>query len=350
MDPMIASARRFASFFFLALVFVTTVPAATAQGMSFKDLPTSHSAYAAVQYLTGLGILKGYDDGTFRPDKKVARSEAIKIIVSAVAQGKTFTPGTSSYTDIPDGAWYEPYVAYAWKELGIVDGPPTATLFRGDKNVTKVEFLKMLLLAYKVDPKSFGEIQLPLASDVTDPGAWYYPYMRYAITASMTTVQSDGAMGPSQELSRAQVALLLHRFLTYRDGRRTQALLSSTESDLVNVLKMLEAKDLSQAEYASARALLAARGALQSKPDTPLVQGALKTTEAFRALVRAYRAGSEQRFDDAVTLAKESWSLAEAARQKSSDLDGLSSQVQGLAKEMADSARDLKTKSAMPTP
>lgn len=346
MGPMIAPAKRLTSLLFLALTVSALAPAASAQGISFKDLPTSHPAYAAVQYLTGLGILKGYDDGTFRPDKKVARSEAIKIIVSAAAQGKTFTPGTSSFTDIPDGAWYEPYVTYAWKELGIVDGPPTATIFRGDKNVTKVEFLKMLLLANKVDPKAYGEIQLPLSNDVTDPGAWYYPYVRYAITASMTTVQTDGNLAPSQELSRAQVALLLHRFLTYREGRRTQALLSSTESDLVNVLKMLEAKDLAQAEYASARALLAARGALQSRPDTALVQGAVKTTEAFRALVRAYRAGSEQRFDDAVTLAKESWSLAEAARQKSADLESLSTQVQGLAKEMADSARDLKDKSA----
>ncbi len=332
-------AARASAWGFIATAVLTATPA-LAQNLT--DLPSSHEAYSAVQYLRERGVLEGYSDGTFRPSQKVTRAEAVKILVAAVVQGDV-PAGTSGYGDVPAGVWYEPYVTYAWKELKIADGPSVSGSFRGERNVQKVEFLKMLLLAYKADPASFGEIKLPLATDVTDTGAWFYPFIRYALSASVLTVQPDGMLSPGQELTRAQVAMYLHRFLTYKEGRRTQALLSAAESDLVNVLKMLEEKQPEQAEFASARALLAARGAHASKPDTPLVQGALKITQSFRALVRAYKAGSLGAPDEAITLAKEAWALAEESRKRSPELAGLAAQVQALAGKMAESARALQS-------
>ncbi len=328
----------------VALTLLASVSVASAQtsAPAFSDLPATHPAYSAVQYLSALGVLKGYSDGTFRPDQKVTRSEAIKMIdISAAAAGQAFTPNTSSsYDDVPVGAWYEPYVTYAWKSLGIINGPPATTSFHGERNVTKAEFLKMFLLAQKADPNSYSEIALPLSTDVTDTSAWYFPFMRLAISSSMIMVQTDGTLNPSQELTRAQVALIMNRYLMYKANRRTQALLSATETDLVNVLKMIEDKNLEQAEYASARALVAARGALTANPDTELVQGAVKTTEAFRSLVRAFAAGSQGAFEDAVTLAKEAWALAETAKQKSASLTELSTQIQTVASKMAATARE----------
>jgi hypothetical protein len=49
-----------------------------------------------------------------------------------------------------------------------------------------------------------------------------------------------------------------------------------------NLLKMLDAKDINQAKYASARAILTSRGALASKPNEAVVKGAVKTAERFR--------------------------------------------------------------------
>lgn len=319
-------------------LFAVFAPIANAA--SYSDVPTTHSAYNALQYLSEKGILKGYDDGTFRPSKNVTRAEAIKVIVSAVSPGKTFTPdGESAYTDVPGDIWYEPYVSAANSDLRIIDGPPKTDLFRGDKNVTKAEFLKMFLLAQKTDPLAYDEIKLPIASDVTDMDSWYYPYMRFAITASMIMVQPDGTLNPGQELTRGQVALILHRYFMYQDGRRTQSLLSAAESDLINVLQMLDQKSVEQATYASARALLAVRGAHAKSPDAPLVQGAVKITQAFRSLVRGYIAGSLGDNEAAVTLAKEAWSLAGMAREKTADLSTLADQVQVIASNMADTAR-----------
>ncbi len=325
------------------LLLVTLGPTASAQStpLSFSDVPPSHQAHDAVHYLAAQNVLKGYSDGTFRPDQRVTRAEAIKIIVSAVSSpDRTFTPNTTSlYTDVPVGVWYEPYVTAAQKELGIIDGPPKSTWFRGENNVTKAEFLKMFLLGKKIDPLAYDEIKLPLSSDVTDATAWYYPYLRFAITASMIMVQSDGTLNPAQELTRGQVALILHRYFMYNDGRRTQSLLSAAESDLINVLQMLDEKSIDQAGYASARALLAVRGANTKNPEAPLVQGAVKITQAFRSLVRGYIAGSMGNFDEAVTLSKEAWTLADQARSKSADLGALAEQVQVIASNMAETAR-----------
>ena len=203
----------------------------------------------------------------------------------------------------------------------------------------------MLLLAHKIDPNSFGEIRLPLSSDASNPDEWYYPYLRYAITSSMTMVNADGTLAPGKELTRGDTSLLLYRLLMYKEGRRTQALLSEAETEILIVLGSLENNDITQAEYASARGLLAARGAHASKPDNPVVQGALKTTEAFRALVRGYRAGLNKNYDETIELAGNAWQLADAAKQRNPDIETLSLQVQKIAEELANDARAQKKSS-----
>jgi len=269
----------------------------------------------------------------------VNRAEALKIIIgNLVTQEQINIATTTDFSDIPEGTWYLPYTEIA-KVNGIIDGPPKKTAFLGGNTVKKVEFIKMLLLANKVDPNSFSEISLPLSSDVKDTSAWFYPYFRYAITSSMTMIGQDGLLHPDRELSRGETALLMHRFIMYKAGRRTQALLSEAESEILVILSMLEANNLEQAEFASARALLASRGAHVSKPNESIVVGALKISEAFRALVRAYRSGVEKDLPQVEKLAKDAWTLGERAKSEEPNLKTFADQVQAIAQNMAESAR-----------
>lgn len=321
-----------------ALLAIATT--ASAQVASFTDLPAGHQAYDAVQYLASRGILKGYDDGSFRPDQKVTRAEALKMIVTSTDVSQ-LPDNNSGFVDVPADAWYDPFAAYAAETLNIINDPTTSPEFRGASNVTKAEFLKMFLLAQKENPSgAYAEISLPLSTDAQDVTAWYYPFMRFAISSSMIMVQADGTLNPSQGLTRAQVALLMNRYFMYKQGRRTQALLSACETDLVNVLKMLEEQSLDQTKFASARALVTARGALTASPDAPIVQGAVKTAEAFRSLVRGYDAGSRGEFEEAIRLSKEAWTLADKAKEKSTALADLSAQIQTIAANLADTARE----------
>jgi len=335
----------------LAGVFALSVllPSFTqAQETAFKDVPSGSAVAEAAEYLRSVGVLSGYADGTFRPNQKVNRAEAIKIIIAPLLKKEALDQLTATpFTDIKAGDWYLPYVEAA-RQNSIVDGPPAKAAFNGTKPVTKMEFIKMILLAYQIDPTAYSEITLPLATDVTDPTAWYYPYLRYAITASMTMITGEGTFAPGRELTRGDTALVLYRFLMYRNGKRTQALLSEAESEILIVLGSLKESNPEQAEFASARALLAARGANAGAPNQPLVQGALKITEAFRSIVRAYRAGINQQFDESIRLCGDAWNLATRGKELSPSLASLSDQVQTLAKNLADSARAAKTGTTTP--
>ena len=329
---------------FAAVCILSYAAPAYAQTPSFQDVPPKHLAFEAVEYLKQQGIIAGYADGTFRPDQKVNRAEAVKILIAPLPtpqQLGQFGP-TTVYQDIPSGAWYLPYVEAARQAFGIVDGPPKKSMFYGERNIQKAEFLKMLLIANKADAGAFGEIRLPLATDVANPDEWYYPYMRYAISSSLTLVTQNGLLSPGRELTRGDVALFMHRYAMYKEGRRTQALLDEAETEIHNILSSLDLNDINQAEYASARSLLAARGAHASRPDESIVKAAVKTTESFRALVRAYRSGVSGDLDNVITLAGEAWNLAEQAKKLDMKLATLADQVQATAKNMADSARALK--------
>ncbi|MDD5623438.1 MAG: S-layer homology domain-containing protein [Candidatus Peribacteraceae bacterium] len=336
MSPLpIRLSRSFSFALGTALFLVPTLSAAE----GFSDIPAGSPLAEAVTYLQSQGVISGYPDGTFKPNKSVNRAEAIKIIIAPLLKPEALSQLTATpFNDVKTGDWYLPYVEAA-RQNSIIDGPPAKVSFFGTQTVKKMEFIKMLLLAYKVDPNSFSEIRLPLSGDVTDPNAWYYPHLRYALTSSMTMVSNQGTLDPGRELTRGDTALLLYRYIMYRSGRRTQALLSEAESEIIIVLGMLEANNIEQAEYASARALLAARGANASAPNQPLVQGALKITESFRAIVRAYRAGIDKQYEEAIRLSGEAWNLAARGKELSPNLATLAEQVQDIAKKLADSAR-----------
>ncbi|PIR49129.1 hypothetical protein COU80_00040 [Candidatus Peregrinibacteria bacterium CG10_big_fil_rev_8_21_14_0_10_55_24] len=324
----------------LFLSFAAVLPLAHAE-QSFNDLPSDHPAYAAAEYLKTQGIISGYADGTFQPDRKVNRAEALKIIIAPLVKPEQLAEVKSTvFTDVAPDAWFIPYIEAA-RQNGIIDGPPKKEQFLGGNTVVTAEFFKMLELAHQVDPTgSFSDIKLPMASDVADTQAWFYPYMRYALTSSMVMIGQDGLLHPAQELTRGDTAIYLYRFLMYKQARRTQALLSEAENELIVILGMLEQDNLPEAQYASARALLAARGAHFKRPDEVIVQGAVKITEAFRQIVLAYGHGRSGELQSVVDASGEAWKLADRAIQLDASLETIGKQVQQIAKNMADSARE----------
>ncbi|MDD4318975.1 MAG: S-layer homology domain-containing protein [Candidatus Peribacteraceae bacterium] len=308
---------------------------------SFTDVPPSDQIYSAVEYLKGRGMISGYADGTYRADNKLNRVEALAFIAGSKLLGKADLPRDSGagFSDVSAQTWFAPYVAWAAVEARIIDDASETQQFHPGRIVKKAEFLKMLLLAHGMDKDAYGEIRLPLAPDESDVSAWHYPFCRLAIAMSVTQVGKTGYLGPERDLTRGDVALFLYRLLQYKDGERVQALLESVEEDALATVRALNAKDVRTAEYASARALLAARGALTSMPDESLVKGALKLTEAYRALVRGYRALTEKRYEEAIGLSKDSWFIADKATELSPSVASLAVSVKTNAELLAADAR-----------
>lgn len=327
----------------IAALLLSVTYGSPVMAQSFSDVPQSHSAYEAIEALKNAGILSGYPDGTFKPGKSVNRAEAVKIIVAPLLNDEQIAQAhTSVYDDVPDGVWFLPYVEWARQAFKILDGPPKKTSFHGERPVILVEFLKMLEVANGIDPAAmYGEITLPLSNDVTNVSEWYYPYMRYALSASMLAIDQQGKLHPAKQLTRADTAQLLYFFLLYRQEARTQALLNQAERNISLTLQAWDGGLIQEAEYASARALLAARGAHASRTE-PITKGAVKIAEAFRSLVRGYRAGVEKNFAEAERLAGEAWNYSSEAISHSPGLSKLAEQIRTIAKNMAESARSLK--------
>jgi hypothetical protein len=110
---------------------------ATSTSSNFSDVSSTDWFSTYVATGTAIGIVNGYEDGSFKPDKTVTRAEALKIILEAA--GFTDLSDTSgNFTDLDSVRdWFAKYSAFA-KKAGIVSGYNDGT-FRGNSGITRAE-------------------------------------------------------------------------------------------------------------------------------------------------------------------------------------------------------------------
>lgn len=300
---------------------------------TYTDISATHPDYIAIEALTKAGIFKGYEDGTFKPDKEVNRAEALKII--AVSGGVAPESGlySTGFPDVPLDAWYAGYVMEGLS-LGIVNGNPDGT-FAGDRGVNTAEFLKMTLLTFKTDLSKHFNLPTAVSADVP-AGMWYTPYLSYAKTIGLIFPDMEYRLFPGKLLTRAECARILYKMLVIYQGGETQKLLSIAEARLIEAIVMQHLNNLSDSIKYSDEAVYYANLASAASPDSTAVQAVSKISKAIQKLFYAFNAAASSplireeiiaMIAEAETLANEavainptsSW-LAEKIRQYSADL------------------------------
>ena len=90
----------------------------------------------------------GYDDGTFRPDSNMSRAEAAAIFARLISEkkGENVSGTKTSFSDISKNEWFAGYVSYL-ENYGIIKGYNDNT-FRPDSSVTRAEFVAMTVRFY----------------------------------------------------------------------------------------------------------------------------------------------------------------------------------------------------------
>ena len=127
-------------------------------GAAFPDQDKIQNA-EAVDMATALGIIDGYEDGTFRPAENIERGEAVKMISAMLNGGRDAVQETteSSYTDVlgSDDAWANKYIEYCTAR-DIVSGVGEDR-FAPASDVTGTQLAKMLLvsLGYDADKEAY---------------------------------------------------------------------------------------------------------------------------------------------------------------------------------------------------
>ena len=160
----------------------------------------------AVELLTALNIIQGYEDGSFDPDGVVTRAEMAKMIYTIRNGGNddasAYETVTTSFTDI-SGHWAEGYIKYL-QNTGIVAGK-SATRFDPDSQVTTGEAMKMALVLAGYDAEHAG----------LTGTAWLNNTVARATTVGMTKdVKSSIAGG----CTRQDAAQILSNTLTEVDA------------------------------------------------------------------------------------------------------------------------------------
>lgn len=197
---------------FLLAIFVLFTLSGVTQASVFSDVPDSHAHYTAIEFLRSRGIINGYEDGTFKPDRSVSRAEFLKIVL--LSSGNPILTGDldrSGFTDVSLSAWYAGYVNRALA-LGVASGYPDG-LFRPDRTVSRIEAVKMILRSNRITEASLSSEAS--FSDI-DAGSWAVPYARFAQAAHLFDVIPGNLMRPNEAMTRAQVAEMVYRFYQYR--------------------------------------------------------------------------------------------------------------------------------------
>jgi N-acetylmuramoyl-L-alanine amidase len=142
---------------------------------SFSDVLPQHWAYTLLQKASEAGYLKGYPDGTLRPDQPVTRAEASAVFVRLAGwQPGTVSEPTERFSDVPLGAWYAKAV-YALKETGILRGKTERQFFPHDIMLRgEIAVMMDRYLTYKqtAEPSAGAADPAEQAADVpADPSA-----------------------------------------------------------------------------------------------------------------------------------------------------------------------------------
>ena len=146
---------------------------------AYSDVAAGSWYNIAVSTLSNMGILGGYEDGTFRPNASITRAEFAKIAVSFFDWADVYA--VNSFVDVRDSAWYANYVAVA-AEIGLIEGYG-GNVFRPDATITRAEACTIINRTLGRAPDA--DHLLPVAQmntwpDNSDTGVWYYAQIQEA--------------------------------------------------------------------------------------------------------------------------------------------------------------------------
>lgn len=182
---------------------------------TFPDVPSSHDNFMAIEDLSKKGIIKGYPDNTFQPEREVNRAEALAIILKGlnIEIPPEIQMNEVIFPDVKTDSWFYPFVMNGWR-LAIVKGYSDNT-FKPGQTVNLVESLKMIITAAGV---TIADTKLPNLYKGLDNTAWYAPYANFAESKNLIQAGDDGLVHPDAKITRGELAELVYRFLKVREN------------------------------------------------------------------------------------------------------------------------------------
>ena len=178
---------------------------------NFYDCKNNHWAYSYVTALADKGIINGYTDGGFKPEKTVSREEFVKMIISAT--GLYDKNADCEFLDVAKDTWYYNYIASAYRN-NIISGINEDffgvgnMLTREDASVIATRIISKF--SYITEPeqeKGFSDF-----NSISD-----YAKESVQILSKIKIINGfeDGTYRPKGFLTRAEASKIIYMIRTY---------------------------------------------------------------------------------------------------------------------------------------
>ena len=207
--------KKWISVIVLVVLFISGVPV----NAEFSDVPPSSIYAESLSRVTALGMIGGYEDGTFRPEERVTREQFAKamVVAAGLEESAGMFGGTSIFSDVEADRWSSGYISIAVNKgliTGNIDGK-----FHPEDSITFGQACTLMVRALGY-------------ADADVPGLWPANYIEKAKSLG---VSKDISLSGDEALPRWALALMMDRLLGTNVKRAASATADKTYADSVGL-------------------------------------------------------------------------------------------------------------------
>ncbi|MCC8014796.1 MAG: S-layer homology domain-containing protein [Eubacterium sp.] len=178
---------------------------------AFTDISETPWAVEAINYLAGLKVVNGYNDGSFLPKNNVTRADFIIMLLNALGISGT---AESNFTDVRADKYYANYVGLA-KDLGIAEGYSDGT-FAPEAYISRQDMMVLTWRAFTsmtdTEADAADEAVLDDFADKDDISAYAKEAVSAMVSMGVVSGTNEG-IEPKANTTRAQTAVIMYNIL-----------------------------------------------------------------------------------------------------------------------------------------
>ncbi len=170
----------------------------------FSDIE-NHWAKNEIEIWIEKGLIKGYSDGTFRPDSNITRAEFVTLINRAFGYTEK---SAVNFSDISSEDWFYNEIAKA-KTAGYISGYPDGTI-KPDNSISRQEVASIIIrmLELAEDIKTVEKF-----ADYSEIPNWSKGYIGAVLAADIMEGYPDGMFKAEDSIKRAEAVVTLERII-----------------------------------------------------------------------------------------------------------------------------------------
>ncbi|MEK3921023.1 carbohydrate binding domain-containing protein [Paenibacillus sp. FSL K6-2393] len=204
----------------------------------YNDL-TGHWSQSAVTHIQDLNLLKGYTDGTFKPNQVISRAEFVMILDRAF--GFTGNAATGSYADMTSDDWYYDVMVRA-NGTGIIEGTDREHL-SPQQPITRQDAAVMVDRAFQLSAATDEDSEQLKFQDADDISSYAKKALTYLVNENIIK-GFQGKLNPKSPITRAETATMLSAMIAdvksapgiYESRVDGNLIINSTDVTLKNMI------------------------------------------------------------------------------------------------------------------